>query len=52
MLYDSLPADKPKIVIRDFNAKIEKERYKPRIGSESLHEESNDIRSIFLTYTY
>jgi len=33
MLYDSLPADKPKIVIGDFNAKIEKETiYKPTIG--------------------
>ncbi|KAE9522623.1 hypothetical protein AGLY_016986 [Aphis glycines] len=43
MLYDSLPADKPKIVIGDFNAKIGKETiYKPTIGSESLHEESND----------
>jgi len=43
MLYHSLPADKPKIVIGDFNAKIGKETiYKPTIGSESLHEESND----------
>ncbi|KAL4113249.1 hypothetical protein QTP88_016908 [Uroleucon formosanum] len=42
MLYDSLPDDKPKIVIGDFNAKIGKETiYKPTIGSESLHEESN-----------
>jgi exonuclease III len=43
MLYDSLPADKPKIVIGDFNAKIGKETiYKSTIGSESLHEEFND----------
>jgi len=43
MLYDSLPADKPKIVNGDFNAKIGKETmYKPTIGSDSLHEESND----------
>jgi hypothetical protein len=43
MLYNSLPADKPKIVIRDFNAKIGKEMiYKPTIGSESLYVESND----------
>lgn len=43
MPYNSLPADKPIIVIGDFNAKIGKETiYKPTIGSESLHEEYND----------
>ncbi|VVC25302.1 Endonuclease/exonuclease/phosphatase [Cinara cedri] len=43
ILYDSLPADKPKIVIGDLNGKIGKETiYKPTIGSDSLHEESND----------
>lgn len=38
-----LPADKPKIVIGDFNAKIGKETiYKPTIESESLYEKPND----------
>jgi len=43
MLYDFLPADKPKMVIGDFNVNIGKETmYKPTSGSKSLHEESND----------
>lgn len=43
MLYDSLPANKPKIVVGDFNAKIGNETiYKQTIGSESFHEESYD----------
>jgi len=43
MLYDSLPADIPKIVIGDFNVTFVKETiYEPTIRSESLHKESND----------
>ncbi|XP_018344902.1 PREDICTED: uncharacterized protein LOC108750139 [Trachymyrmex septentrionalis] len=42
-LVDQLPNDYMKIVVGDFNAKIGKEDiFRPTIGLESLHEESND----------
>ena len=42
-LVDQLPNDHMKIVLGDFNAKISKENFfRPTIGLESLHEESND----------
>ncbi|EFN64073.1 Craniofacial development protein 2, partial [Camponotus floridanus] len=42
-LVDQLPNDYMKIVLGDFNAKIGKEDFfRPTIGFESLHEESND----------
>jgi len=48
---DTLPNDKPKIVLGDFNAKIGKENiYKPTIGSESLHEITNDNGNKLITF--
>ncbi|KAF0708802.1 craniofacial development protein 2-like, partial [Aphis craccivora] len=42
-LYDTIPQNMVKIVLEDFNAKIEKEiDYKPTIGQQSLHNDSND----------
>jgi len=42
-LVEQLPNDYMKIVLGDFNAKIGKEDFfRPTIGPESLHEESND----------
>jgi hypothetical protein len=48
---DTLPVDKPKIILRDLNAEIGKENiYKPTIGSESLHEITNDNRNKLITF--
>jgi len=42
-LYDTIPQNMVKIVLGGFNAKIEKEiDYKPTIGQQSLHNDSND----------
>lgn len=42
-LYDHAPRHDVKIVLGDFNAKIGKEKaFRPTIGKESLHEESNN----------
>jgi len=47
----TLPYDKPKIVLGDFNAKIRKESiYKPTIGSESLHDLMNDNGNKLITF--
>jgi len=51
ILYDSLPNWKPKIVLGDFNAKIGKEiMYRPTIGKESLHRETNENGSMLITF--
>jgi len=43
LLYDSLPRNSVKIIIRDLNAQIGREsHYKPTIGQNSLHLLSND----------
>jgi len=47
----TLPNDKPKIVLGDFNAKIGKESiYKPTIRSESLHEITNNNGNKLITF--
>jgi len=51
LVCDTLPIDKPKIILGDFNAKIGKENiYKPTIGSESLHEITNDNGNKLITF--
>lgn len=43
LMCDTLPVDRPKIILGDFNAMIGKENIcKLTIGSESLHEITND----------
>jgi hypothetical protein len=40
---DHFPKYHTKILLEDFNAKLERnDTFKPTIGSESLHEDSND----------
>ncbi|KAL4143945.1 hypothetical protein QTP88_006193 [Uroleucon formosanum] len=42
-IYDALPTGKPKITLGDFNAKMGKEEtYRPTIGKDSLHNDTND----------
>jgi hypothetical protein len=42
-VFDQFPRYHMKILMGDFNAKVRREDiFKPRIGSESLHEASND----------
>ena len=42
-VFDHFPKYHMKILLRDFNAKVGKENIlKPTIGSESLHQDSND----------
>jgi hypothetical protein len=42
-VFDQFPRYDMKIILGDFNAKVGKENiFKPTIGSESLHEISND----------
>jgi hypothetical protein len=44
-VFDQFPRDHMKILLGDFNAKVEREDiFKPVIGNESLHEASNDNR--------
>lgn len=51
MLYDSLPNWKPKIIMGDFNSKTDKETiYRPTIGKESLHRETNENGSMLVTF--
>jgi hypothetical protein len=51
LVCDTLPVDKPKIILGDFYAKIGKEIiYKPTIGSESLHEITNDNGNKLITF--
>lgn len=43
MIHDSIPRRLQKIILGDFNAKIGREDvFRPIIGRESIHEESND----------
>jgi hypothetical protein len=43
LIYDSIPRRIKKIILGDFNAKVERENnFRPTIGRESLHEDSND----------
>ena len=42
-MFDHLPKYHMKILLRDFNAKVGRENiFKPTIGQESLHQDSND----------
>jgi hypothetical protein len=42
-LFDRFPRYRMKILLRDFNAKVEREDiFKPIIGNENLYEASND----------
>ena len=42
-VFDHLPKYHMKILLGDFNAKLEREKiFKPTIGNESLHQYSND----------
>jgi len=50
-LYESTKMSHPKVILRDFNAKIgKKEIYRPTIGKESLHILSNDNENRFITF--
>jgi len=43
MIYDNIPRRIQKIILGDFNAKVGREDvFRPTIGRENLHEESND----------
>jgi len=45
-VYDRLPTHSIKIFLGDFNAKVGRETmYRPTIGKDSLHENSNDNRT-------
>jgi len=51
LVCDTLPVDKWKIILGDFNAMIGKENiYKPTIGSGSLHEITNDNGHKLITF--
>jgi len=42
-VFDHIPKYQRKMILRDFNAKVERENiFKPTIGQESLHQDSND----------
>jgi hypothetical protein len=42
-VFDHFPRYHMKILLEDFNAKVERESiFKPTIGNESLHQDSND----------
>ena len=42
-VFDNFPKYHMKILLGDFNAKVEREKiFKPTIGNESLHQGSND----------
>ena len=42
-VFDHFPRYHMKILLGDFNAKVERENiFKPTIGNESLHQDSND----------
>jgi 2-hydroxy-3-keto-5-methylthiopentenyl-1-phosphate phosphatase len=42
-VFDHFPKDHMKILLQDFNSKVGREdTFKPTIGNESLHEDSND----------
>ncbi|KAF0773386.1 Uncharacterized protein FWK35_00003693 [Aphis craccivora] len=49
--FEPLSDRKPKIIIGDFNAKIGKETvYRPTIGNDSLHDESNQNGNKLITF--
>lgn len=51
LVCDTLPNDKPKIVLGDFNANIENENiYKPTIEFESLYEITNNNGNKLITF--
>jgi hypothetical protein len=42
-VFDHFPKYHMKLLLRDFNAKVGREKvFKPTIGQESLHQDSND----------
>ena len=44
-VFNNLPKCHMKILVRDFNAKVERDReniFKPTTGNECLHQDSND----------
>ena len=42
-VFDNFPKYDMKIIVEDFNAKVGRENiFKPTIGNESLHQDSND----------
>jgi len=50
-IYDTLPTGKPKIILGYFNAKIGKEEvYRPTIGKDSLHNDTNDNGNKLVTF--
>jgi hydroxypyruvate isomerase len=50
-IFDKFPKYHMKILLEDFNAKVGREDiFKPRIGTESLHEISNDNGVIVVNF--
>jgi len=51
MLYDCLPGWKSKMVLGDFNAKVDQETiYGPIIEKESLHRETNENDNMLIKF--